>query len=142
MGIAVRTGQLQQLNGDNKGNTMKMFKAISLWMIMGLVSGFAFGQVKEEKKASPTKESPKKVDPIEELKNAWKASSEQVAQYEVTIKDQALQIQNAHIQMRDVKLQLKEIENKLQSKLCDKGTMLSIIESGLKYTCIPEGKPK
>lgn len=116
---------------------MNLIKAI-------LIIGFAFLTVnaQDKKEAVSGKESITKVDPTQELKDQWKSLQAQTLQQEASIKDQALQLQNIHIQMREAKLQMKDIEAKLQSKLCDKGTMLNINAGAGTFSCIAEGKPK
>jgi len=114
-----------------------MNKMLSFLTIIGLSLGLTMAQ----EKAKEIKPAAK--DPVKELKDSWKALQVQVTQHEANIKDQALQIQNVHIQMREAKLQMKDIEAKLQSKLCDKGTTLVI--GAADFSCSApekEGKPK
>jgi len=112
---------------------MTITKALGIMVLFG---SLGFGQEASKQPPAP------KVDPIQELKDQWKGLQAQTLQQEATIKDQALQLQNVHIQMREAKLQMKDIEAKLQSKLCDKGTMLNINTGSGTFTCIAEGKPK
>lgn len=69
-------------------------------------------------------EAPKPLDPASSLAAQWNAANQRAESQDTEIKDMALRLQSMHIQLRDTKLLMKELEVKLTALLCEKGTIL------------------
>jgi len=88
-------------------------KLVLLLSVAGLL-------LSQEKPAKPAKAPDLTVN----LTEQWNVASQRAAAQESETKDLALRLQSAHIQLRETKLQMKELEAKLAALLCEKGTML------------------
>lgn len=108
------------------------FVMLAYVMLMSLL----WGQNAEPAKAPKAQKVGEKVSKEEvatakgkDLMDKWKTLYGVAQKLSLEVRNKALDLQTSNIQLRDTQLEMKSVESKLQSHLCDRGKTLVITDN-------------